>query len=160
MFSSVKFQFNLFESSGTLTQTSDSGSCVDVKHSAYVKLYFSHFYNIFLQSLQSGLRQSQSYFFSILRLNDVIQTCIYIGAQNELWVKLGPVQGCQGSRSSAFRSQGTRTHFKIHFYPFLNTMECSHNLFLSFHQRCHNILTLGTHYLQVMISIGVSITIP
>ncbi len=42
-----------------------------------------------------------------------------------------PMWECQGSRSSALRSQGTRTHFKIHFYPFLKTRECSHDILLS-----------------------------
>ncbi len=39
--------------------------------------------------------------------------------------------GCQGSRFSAFRSQGPRTHFQIHFYPFLNINKCSYNFLLS-----------------------------
>ncbi len=38
--------------------------------------------------------------------------------------------GCRRSRFLAFRSQGTRTHFQIHFYPFLNIRECSHNFLL------------------------------
>ncbi len=44
-------------------------------------------------------------------------------------------QGCQDSCSLVFHSQGTRTHFKTHFYPFLNTMKCSDNLLLSFHRK-------------------------
>ncbi len=43
--------------------------------------------------------------------------------------------GCQGSRSSTFRSQGTRTHFKIRSYRFLNTTDYSHTILLSFRKR-------------------------
>ncbi len=41
---------------------------------------------------------------------------------------------CAGSLPLAFRSQGTRTYYKIHFYAFLNTRKCSHNLLLSLHR--------------------------
>ncbi len=32
-------------------------------------------------------------------------------------------------------SQGTRTHFKIHFYPFSNRRKCTRTLLLSFHRK-------------------------
>lgn len=71
MFSSVRFQFNLFESSRTLTSTSDDGFRVDVKHLTGAKLDVSNFYNIFSQSVKNGLEQSQI----ILFVNTKIEPC-------------------------------------------------------------------------------------
>jgi hypothetical protein len=36
------------------------------------------------------------------------------------------------------------THFKIHFYPFFNSTECSHNLLLSFHKKSGWFRVLGS----------------